>query len=95
MELHEIDIKPSAPATPEDRRLPLIAGPMVWYALSGASILLALYVFLFGEASSELKRDAAAIFIGLWAPMFGILGLRAEIMEMREDLAPRRRRGRG
>lgn len=93
MDPQEIDLESMLPARQgPKRRLPLIAGPTIWYALSGASILLALYVFLFGAAATELKRDAAAIFIGLWAPMFGILGIRAELLEMREDMLPPRKR---
>ncbi len=79
------------PTGPSQRRLPLIAGPTVWYALAGVSILLALYLFLFASVGQESDRREIAVFIGLWAPMFGILGLRAEILEMREDIGRRRR----
>lgn len=71
--------------------LPLIAGPMVWYALAGISILCSLYIFLIADIGSEIRRFAASIFVGLWAPMFGIIGLRAEMLEMRQALARKRR----
>jgi hypothetical protein len=78
----------------EAAKLPLVAGPMIWYLLAGASILLALYVIFFAPAHSEVERYGIALFIGLWAPMFGIMGLRAELMEMREDMAARNNRRR-
>lgn len=94
MERRIIEIKTSNPVQ-QDRsskeRLPLIAGPTVWYAMAGLSILLALYLFLFASAGEERTRHEIAIFIGLWAPMFGILGLRAEMLELREDVTRRRR----
>jgi len=87
-----IDLKSNdapPPAGQSHARLPLIAGPMIWYALAGLSILLSGYLFLF-SAENE-SRHGVGLFIGLWAPMFGILGLRAEMMELREDMARRRR----
>jgi hypothetical protein len=71
---------------PRDRRLPLIAGPMIWYALAGLSILLALYILFVSECPNDVRRYGLTVFIGLWAPMFGIMGLRADLMELREDL---------
>jgi hypothetical protein len=92
METRMIEIKTTAPpAKPADARLPLIAGPMIWYALAGFAILISAYLFLFSP-SGDGNRKEIGIFIGLWAPMFGILGLRAEMMELREDLSRRRRR---
>jgi hypothetical protein len=76
---------PSKPAH-ADQRLPLIAGPMIWYLLSGLSILLALYVLLLADVPTDARRYGIAVFIGLWAPMFGIMGIRAEVMELGEDL---------
>ena len=73
-----------------DQRLPLIAGPMIWYLLSGLSILLALYVLLIAEVPTDARRYGIAVFIGLWAPMFGIMGIRAEVMELGEDVKRRR-----
>ncbi len=77
-------------AQQSDQRLPLIAGPMIWYLLSGASILLALYVILLADVPTDSRRYGIAVFIGLWAPMFGIMGIRAEVMELGEDLRRRR-----
>ena len=65
---------------------------MIWYAFAGLSIIGALYLFLFDTSPNELRRYAVAIFIGLWAPMFAILGLRAEVIEMREDHVKAQRR---
>jgi hypothetical protein len=64
---------------------------MIWYALAGLSVMIALGIFLYADPADQVRRYAIAIFIGLWAPMFGILGLRAELMELREDLMKRRR----
>nr|ALS90651.1 Na+/H+ antiporter subunit [uncultured bacterium] len=66
---------------------------MVWYAFAGVAIILSGYLFLFGSDADNGHQHAVGMFIGLWAPMFGILGLRAEMAEMREELT--RRRGRG
>lgn len=62
-----------------------LTGPTLWYALAGLSILASLYLFLVDTGASELRRYATGIFVGLWAPMFGLLGLRAEVIEMRGD----------
>ncbi len=89
-----IDLKSNdtpPPVGQSHARLPLIAGPMIWYALAGLSIILSGYLFLF-SAENE-NRHGVGLFIGLWAPMFGILGLRAEMMELREDITRRRRHG--
>lgn len=94
MEPNIIEIK-KAPARREEaeepRRLPLAAGPTIWYALAGLSIILSMYLFLMVHGGDESSRHEVALFIGLWAPMFGILGLRAEIIEMREDCRGSRR----
>jgi hypothetical protein len=63
---------------------------MIWYALAGLSIIIALGIFLYADPADQVRRYAIAIFIGLWAPMFGILGIRAELMELREDLMKKR-----
>jgi hypothetical protein len=76
-------------------RLPLMAGPMIWYALAGISVIVALMIFLFADPADQIRRYTIAIFIGLWAPMFGILGIRAELMELREDLLKKEERRRG
>jgi hypothetical protein len=78
--------KQSAASDKGATRLPLLAGPMIWYALAGLSVIIALGIFLYADPADQVRRYAIAIFIGLWAPMFGILGIRAELMEMREDL---------
>jgi hypothetical protein len=87
-----IDLKTNdaSPVKPADGRFPLIAGPMIWYALAGLAILLSGYLFLFASPGNE-TRHGVGLFVGLWAPMFGILGLRAEMIELREDLSRRRR----
>ena len=87
-----VDIKTNdAPRAKHDQgRLPLMAGPMIWYALAGVAIILSGYLFLFAPPGNE-TRHGVGLFIGLWAPMFGILGLRAEMIELREDLSRRRR----
>lgn len=83
-----IEMKSASPAQaarPAERRAALLSGPGVWYALAGLSIIFSLYLFLFASMEDEALRHDVAIFIGLWAPMFGILGLRAEVMEMRKE----------
>ena len=87
---HMSNSTPPAKAQQSDQRLPLIAGPMIWYLLSGLSILLALYVILLADVQTDARRYGIAVFIGLWAPMFGIMGIRAEVMELGEDLKRRR-----
>jgi hypothetical protein len=85
------DTQTSVRTDTRDQRLPLIAGPMIWYLLSGLSIMLALYVLLICDVPTDARRYGITIFIGLWAPMFGILGIRAEVMELGEDLKRQRR----
>lgn len=92
MEQRTIDIKTTVEPAGTLERLPRIAGPSIWYALAGVAVILSCYLFLFADHSSEIRRFAVSVFVGLWAPMFGILGLRAEMIEMREDLMRRRRR---
>ncbi len=94
MEPKIIEIRTETAAPEKQRpeqRLPLLAGPTVWYALAGLSIVLSLYLFLLAHGGNEQSRHEIALFIGLWAPMFGILGLRAEILEVREDIQRGRR----
>jgi hypothetical protein len=73
-----------------------MAGPTVWYALAGLSVIISLCIFLLADPADQLRRYAIAIFIGLWAPMFGLLAIRAELMELREDISRKsdQRRGR-
>jgi len=63
----------------------IAASPTLWYAFAGLAILASLYLFLFDSNANELRRYATAVFVGLWAPMFGLLGLRAEVIEMRNE----------
>jgi hypothetical protein len=95
MEPRIVEIKTSSPERERSReqRFPLIAGPMIWYAMAGLAIILSMYLFLMAEGGDVSARHETAIFIGLWAPMFGILGLRAEIMELRDDLRKRKNKG--
>lgn len=90
-----IEIRTASHDSPESevpRRRSVIAGPAVRYLLAGLSIIISLYLFLPAHGGDESSRHEVALFIGLWAPMFGILGLRAEILEMREDCRGARRR---
>lgn len=64
------DVRPSPPMT---------SGYIVWYALAGLAIVFSLYLFVTSPAES-IRQMAVAVFIGLWAPMFAILGLRAELL---------------
>ncbi len=77
----------------KSKRSSLVAGPMIWYAFAGLSILISLYLFLTAaEAAVGMQQQAIAIFIGLWAPMFAILGLRAELFSVRDELMKKPRR---
>lgn len=95
METKIIEIK-TAPNDAQESEAPhrrsVIAGPTIWYLLAGLSIIISLYLFLLAHGGDESSRHEVALFIGLWAPMFGILGLRAEILEVREDCRGARRR---
>lgn len=83
---------PAQAARPAAQQATLLSGPSIWYALAGLSIIFSLYLFLFASMESEALRHDVAIFIGLWAPMFGILGLRAEVLEMRREQMQQSRR---
>ena len=53
-----------------------------WYLLMILSILMAVMLFLnipgYEDAASARQ---VGVFVGLWAPTFGILGVRAQIKE--------------
>ncbi len=53
-----------------------------WYLLMILSIFMAVLLFLdvFGYGESADSRQTG-IFVGLWAPTFGILGVRAQLKE--------------
>ena len=56
-----------------------------WYLIMIGSIFMAVLAFVFGTTlfsyESEQQAREVGIFIGLWAPTFGMLGLRALILE--------------
>ena len=57
-----------------------------WYLLMIFSILFAVAAFVFGTAIFGYESDQQArevgIFIGLWAPTFGSLGIRVQFNEL-------------
>ena len=56
-----------------------------WYLLMIGAIFIAVIAFVFGTIvvgyESEQQAREVGIFIGLWAPTFGMLGARALILE--------------
>ena len=56
-----------------------------WYFAMIVSIFIAVLAFVFGttifsyESSHQARQ--VGIFIGLWAPTFGALGIRAQLLE--------------
>lgn len=56
-----------------------------WYLIMIGSIFMAVLAFVFGTTLFGYENDQQArevgIFIGLWAPTFGMLGLRALVLE--------------
>ena len=56
----------------------------LWYLLMIISILMSVLLFLDLPAYKE-SADArqAGIFVGLWAPTFGVLGIRSQLNENR------------
>jgi|GEM_PF-2814824 len=77
----EIRASPSA-QKPGSGRLPLVGSSTLRYALAELSVIVSLHLFQFvATAAAGLSPDVA-IFVGLWASMFGIPGLRAEVMEI-------------
>ena len=56
-----VDIKTNdAPRAKHDQgRLPLMAGPMIWYALAGVAIILSGYLFLFAPPAT--RRATASV----------------------------------
>ena len=57
-----------------------------WYLLMIFSILFAVAAFVFGTAifgyECEEQAREVGIFIGLWAPTFGSLGIRVQFNEL-------------
>ena len=53
-----------------------------WYLMMTISILMAVLLFL-NIAGYENAADArqVGVFVGLWAPTFGILGVRSQLNE--------------
>ena len=53
-----------------------------WYLMMIISILMAVLLFL-NIAGYEKSADArqVGVFVGLWAPTFGILGVRSQLNE--------------
>ena len=56
-----------------------------WYLIMIGSIFMAVLAFVFGITlfgyESEQQAREVGRFIGLWAPTFGMLGLRALVLE--------------
>ena len=56
-----------------------------WYLVMIGSIFIAVLAFVFGTTlfgyENEQQAREVGIFIGLWAPTFGMLGLRALVLE--------------
>ena len=59
-----------------------------WYLIMIGSIFMAVLAFVFGTTLFGYENDQQArevgIFIGLWAPTFGMLGLRALVLEQNQ-----------
>ena len=59
-----------------------------WYLVMIGSIFMVVLAFVFGTTlfnyESEQQAREVGIFIGLWAPTFGMLGLRALILEQNQ-----------
>ena len=56
--------------------------PNFWYALMIVALAVSLFIFLAGTSIGYSSRDTAhsvGIFLALWAPVFGVLGLRAQL----------------
>ena len=60
-----------------------------WYLLMIVSILIAVTAFVFGTTVFGYESDQQArevgIFVGLWAPTFGSLGIRVQFNELYEN----------
>ena len=53
-----------------------------WYLLMIVSILMAVLLFLdLPGYKDEAAARQVGVFVGLWAPTFGILGVRAQLNE--------------
>lgn len=61
--------------------------PNRWYLVMVFCILLSFFVFIVGPRIGYEMETAhhIAILIGLWAPTLGILGLRSELMQKKEE----------
>ncbi|MCS7012722.1 MAG: hypothetical protein RMI34_11760 [Chloroherpetonaceae bacterium] len=62
--------------------------PIYYFAAAGLSILLSVYMFLFGTSPNH---EAMGIFIGLWAPTIISIGIYNELINIYEELRLQRR----
>jgi len=54
----------------------------LWYLMMIISILMAVLLFLdFPGYANPSDARQAGVFVGLWAPTFGILGVRSQLNE--------------
>ena len=60
-----------------------------WFLIMIGSIFMAVLAFVFGTTlfgyDSEQQAREVGIFIGLWAPTFGMLGLRSLVIEQQKS----------
>lgn len=58
--------------------------PNFWYTLMIVALLVSLFVFLAGPAIGYSTKEVAhsvGILIGLWASVFGVVGLREQLKQ--------------
>ena len=60
--------------------------PKRWYMVMVFCLVFSFFVFAVGPMIGYRAEaaHAAAVFIGLWAPTLGVLGLRSELMQRKE-----------
>jgi hypothetical protein len=59
--------------------------PNLWYALMALVALLALFVFIFGDALGYDSRESArqvGTITAIWSVVFGIVGVRAQLIQL-------------
>ena len=60
-----------------------------WFLIMIGSIFMAVLAFVFGTTlfgyESEQQAREVGIFIGLWAPTLGMLGLRSLVLEQQKS----------
>jgi len=61
--------------------------PKRWYIVMAFCMALSFFAFMVGPRIGypEASIQAAGILIGLWAPVLGIMGLRAELLAKKQQ----------